>query len=342
MCVFFKEIIMTITRLWQAGAEIGNEVEFTDKTSPFFYASTVVKNTGAYSFADSGSARYGWKTLPATRKARVGLFVYGNTTGDHGNCVTFRDASLNNLVSLYWKSTGAVEIRANNVLKDTEPGLNVLAWHHFGLDTKVDSTNGWIYAYFDGVEVMSFTGTTGNADITNIAIGNLDAAGDVLMYYDDIYVDDTTGESPAAVPIKRFSFITPNDNGNYSNWLGSDGNSTDNYLLVDDIPPDSDTTYVFATGTNVFDSYAMTTGTLGAGESCIALIPTVISKREGATEQIALGTRLSSTDLIGSEQSIGTSYDYFWERQIAKPGGGSWEQSDINDVEVVIYSTGTF
>ena len=47
----------------------------------------------------------------------------------------------------------------------------------------------------------------------------------------------------------HFELLVANGNGDTNDWNGSDGNKVDNYLLVDDIPSDGDTTFVSATGT---------------------------------------------------------------------------------------------
>jgi hypothetical protein len=86
----------------------------------------------------------------------------------------------------------------------------------------------------------------------------------------------------------------------------------------------------------------MTTYTLGAGESCVALIPVAVCKHTGATEDIAIGTRYSSTDVIGSDQDPGNNYGPNAERQTTKPGGGAWDQTAIDGVEVVVKSRGSY
>lgn len=50
--------------------------------------------------------------------------------------------------------------------------------------------------------------------------------------------------------------IVPNGNGSNSAFTGSDGNSTDNYLLVDEIPANV-SEYVYATSSGDTDTYAM-------------------------------------------------------------------------------------
>jgi hypothetical protein len=88
----------------------------------------------------------------------------------------------------------------------------------------------------------------------------------------------------------------------------------------------------------------MSTFTLDANEDIIAMIPFAIARRANVTEQIALGTRSSGTDSVGSDQDLTLSYDtgYVWERQVTGSLGAPWNQSYMDSVEVMIRSAGTY
>jgi hypothetical protein len=167
------------------------------------------------------------------------------------------------------------------------------------------------------------------------------ALGAVVQYFDDIYVDDTTGEgSPTAPRIKRFYPLIPNADGTYSQWTPSTG--TSHYELVDERPPDDDTTFLEAITGTLVDSFDMSTFVLDTNEDIVAMIPFVFAKRGSTTELIALGTRSSGTDSIGSDQSLSTNHDYVWERQTTGSLGAPWNQSYMDSVEVIIRSAGTY
>jgi hypothetical protein len=86
----------------------------------------------------------------------------------------------------------------------------------------------------------------------------------------------------------------------------------------------------------------MSTYTLGAQEECKAIIPVVRAAKTGLNEKIKMGTRLSSTDALGADQDLPASAGYLWERQPTKPGGGAWEQADIDGFELLLQSSGSF
>jgi len=327
---------MAITRIWQCGLETGNLNEFTQVFD--CTATTAEKKTGSYALGDGNAGDYVVKTVPATRQIRTGFYFYGNQSA---NCKRFRINSTA-LIELESRSDGSLWLYVNGVNQDTSPNSNMVSWQHIGVDVKIDASSGWVSVYRDGVEIMSFTGNTGNEDITSVYWGHLTTSNYYWCYYDDLYIDDTTGEtSPDVVPIKRFYPVFANGNGNYADWDGSDGNKVDNYALINEVPA-SDSNYVQVISTDQFDSYAMSTFTLAGNQHIIAIIPTSRVKRTGTTEEVAIGTRLSSTDVIGSNQIPNTSYSYLFDRQEEKPGGGSWSQSDLDSFETVIKSRGTY
>lgn len=59
-------------------------------------------------------------------------------------------------------------------------------------------------------------------------------------------------------------YLFPNGNGDLSQWAGSDGNSTDNYLLVDEVPPNT-TDYVESNTSGQIDEYELTATPAGMG-----------------------------------------------------------------------------
>src|SRR3990170_1477437 len=298
---------MAITRRWQSGAEHGNLVEVSSYVGAPS-ASVVQKKTGNYSFLVSSfqDSQYLIVAIPATRQIRVGFWCYAtlNLVGTIETNMFFIRNGTTELAALeVVASTGANILEVAGTNRDTEAGVvGTNTWYHYGLDIKIDSSAGWIKVYKDGIKFFSFIGNTENADILDLCFGWL-THNNHGFYYDDIYIDDTTGEGAAAVcPILRFYYVTPDEGGNYSDpggWSGSN-------------------------------------------EVIQAVIPTVSTRRAGTTEAIALGTRYSATDLIGSDQYPASSYDVLSERQVTKPGGGAWDQTALDAVEVVLKSRGTY
>jgi len=342
---------MAITRLMQAGAESGSLLELDSTGGAGASIVTSGQKTGARAFQASNAGAntsYFLQNIPATRQIRKGCYhqiTLFNTTSPYLTFLSIRSAG-GELIGLQYTSVGNnLSLMIAGVAQATIPGYTLNVLRHVAIDINIDASAGWAKVYIDGVLQLSFEGNTGNADIITDWFGKIAGSGGtgtVTYIFDDIYIDDTTGEAATAPPVLRFYYVTPNANGNYSQWDGSDGNQVDNYLLIDEIPPNSDTDYVETNVVDELDSYNMTTITLEAGQQVEAIIPFAFVKRAGSTEEIALGTRLSGTDAVGSDQAPTTSYNFLWERQTTKPGGGAWAQADIDGFETVLKSRGSY
>lgn len=338
---------MAITRIWQSGFESGSIGEITANENNAWVSETQ-KKTGNYSVAvDMAQIADGWimQTFPATKQVRVGFFWW-TTASSHGGYVdlfAFRQSS--GTYGAKIRKVGgdggySLQLYVNGAWRASKSGAYTHStWIHIGVDAYIDPSAGWVKVYADGVEILSYTGNTGSFNLVDFKIGQTPAISYGLDYFDDMYVDDTTGEGSAVpCPILTFKYIVPDGAGNYTQWIPSVGN---NYECVDEKPP-SDSDYVSVSGIDELDSYTMDTYTLDIGETLIALIPTVRIQRGDVTEEIALGTRYSGTDLIGSDQIPGVSFSYLSERQVTKPGGGDWDQTAIDGVEILIKSRGTY
>lgn len=156
--------------------------------------------------------------------------------------------------------------------------------------------------------------------------------------WDDVYVIDTTGSAPNndLLGDVRIQALFPNGNGNTSNLVGSDSNSTDNYLLVDESAPNSDTDYVESSNVGDKDTYTMgnltpTTGTVYG----LQILP-FAKKTDAGTRSIKSITRLSGTEEDSADKTLSTDYGYLPDIRETKPGGGAWSISDVNSAEIGI------
>lgn len=223
-------------------------------------------------------------------------------------------------------------------------------WFHIGIDFKIDAASGWCYVYFNGVAMLSYSGKTdyGAATFDTPCLGpNLN--GDnwaALFYLDNFYFDDSTGEgATAAVPMSLFKSLRPNTNGNYSDWVGSDGNSVNNYQLIFDTYNTTLATvmslYVEGTTTGDQDSYALDAQNihpsyafLTDASDIIAVHHRMCGLEEAATsEQYRPFLRYSGTDDTGTLVDLGTSVDMYDESFPLAPGGGAWGYDEIADLE---------
>lgn len=82
----------------------------------------------------------------------------------------------------------------------------------------------------------------------------------------DMAVNDTAagGTCTSWCGAESLVYAFPNANGDNSAWTGSDADSTDNYLLIDEIPPDS-ADYVQSNTSGQIDDYNITNMPAGVG-----------------------------------------------------------------------------
>jgi hypothetical protein len=204
------------------------------------------------------------------------------------------------------------------------------------VDIKVHATTGWVKFWIDGVAVIDYSGQTnqGASDFNRVGIGSVSS----LVAWADIYIDhwhcdDTTGEgSPAHPSPTPLVSLRPNGDGNYAQWLGSDGNNVNNYLLLDELAPNT-TDYIEETVSGDRDSWIFATYTLDAHFTCAAMLGK-LSAIDASAGQIAIFNRLGGTDADGANQTLTSAYDLYYERFTTDPGAGSWSQSDIDAFEL--------
>lgn len=156
----------------------------------------------------------------------------------------------------------------------------------------------------------------------------------------EILIDSVTdGTVNATLPQYNYSAsnLIPNAAGDYTNLTPSAGS---NYACVDDTPgaPDDDTTYVQYNNTPmVYDAYNLSTFTIPDG----AIISSVQVFFRGRSTHVSypgnarIGLRLSGSETLGTLRALtGVGWLEYTET-ISRPGGGSWSQSDINDLQVI-------
>lgn len=219
-----------------------------------------------------------------------------------------------------------------------------------GTGTTVIPLNTWVYIEYKvtinnstGVFVVRLNGATeinlSSQDTQNTANATADTfelrpPDTFAVTFDDFYACDGTGAvNNDFLGDVRVESRLPNGNGNSSVFVGSDGNSTDNYLLVDESTPNGDTDYVQGTSVGDKDTYAFQDATPTSGAvHAVQAIP-YARKTDAGSRSICSVARLSGTESDGANHTLSVSYQYHRHIFETKPGGGAWSISDFNSSE---------
>lgn len=154
------------------------------------------------------------------------------------------------------------------------------------------------------------------------------------FYIDDLYLCDTTGPyNTSFLGDMRVVPAFPNGNGDYSDFIGKDGDSTDNYLQVDETTPDLDTSYVQSSTLNQKDNYNFDDLVVTPIEIFGAVVYVLATKTDsGSRIGRHLYTSAAGTDVEGSDfYASQGAWQYFtqvWERHPVNKF--EWTETTIN------------
>lgn len=170
-------------------------------------------------------------TLPASSSEEI-LHVQETTPGYK---VALRINSAGNL--MLFDKTGTVQIGSTG-----STALSTATWYRIELVVPA-GTSATVDVYLDGVSEISGTGdtTVNNARRVRFGKGTNRNGQTIDVYYDDISVSDSA--LPGAGACLR---MDPDGDGDTTAWTIGAGSGAE-YLQVDEVPPDGDTTYLVST-----------------------------------------------------------------------------------------------
>ena len=205
-------------------------------------------------------------------------------------------------------TTGAYEVRLNNT--------NVLSAS--SVDTKNTANTTADTLYVQG-RAGGFGGPTVNG-------------GNARVLYADLVV--MQGANADFISDAKVNYYPPNGNGNYSQMTGSDGNSVDNYLLVDEATPNADTDYNESSTVGNKDSYAAT-NISDTPSTIYAVSPIVTMKKDDAgSRSAATLLRSGTTDQDGATHTLGVSYAMYQDIYEVDPNtSAAWTLANANASE---------
>lgn len=205
-------------------------------------------------------------------------------------------------------------------------------WHYIVIAATIHASTGTYQIWVDGVDITSGQQTGQDTLAVNSTIsefGFIAANGVSTHLEDDVWwSDDLTFREEM-----RIGAFNPNGNGYSSQFDGSDGNSTDNYLLTDDVEPDGDTTYVQSLTAGEIDSYTfsdMADASLVVGVA----VRGVMRKNDAGARSGRTILRTNSTNFESTTLTLTASYLTKRTYYVENPDTtADWTQSEVNALE---------
>ena len=265
-------------------------------------------------------------------------FAYRYTgIGDNSYFLLLDEAGVATHISFRLNSsTAKIQARfgTGTILGTGTTALSSSVWYYLEFKVKVHDSAGTVECRVNDNVEFALTGIDtkngGTGVIDQIVLAGQGGFGSGDWTVDDLYICDDDASASGCDDFLgdvRVEALFANGAGATTDLAPSAGS---NYQCVDDATPDDDSTYVESDVVGDKDTYTFTD--LSAATATvfgIQIVP-LAKKTDAGARKFKTVTRLSSTEVDGTEQTLGTSYDYFPEVQEEKPGGGAWTVTDVN------------
>lgn len=221
--------------------------------------------------------------------------------------------------------------------------LNINTWYYIEMKVTIANSIGanTCQVQVNGAnDITVATGqdlqVSGNATADNFELGMLNAGG-ATGFFDDVYIFDGTGsESNDFAGDSKIVTQYPDGEGNVNSFTGSDADSTDNHLHVDETDTDDDTSFNESSTVDhidlyTFDDLAVTPATIHTIQ-----INMVVKKDDAGGRTIRSMTRPVSTNIESTEiysPSNGSYLNFMKIYDLNPEVSSAWTESTFNATE---------
>jgi hypothetical protein len=252
------------------------------------------------------------------------LFLGDNNTTTH---ITFQISATGQVIAL----RGATELGRsdpNTIIEDVPAYIEY--------KVTLSDTVGAVVVKVNGATVLNLAGIDTKNAGTAVTLDTVKwgASSSSLHYIDDIYIANGAGAANNDfVGECRVRALYPTGNGNSSQFTGSDGNSVDNYLLVDD-PTPATADFVGSATTDQKDTYVFEDLPDVSGTVAAVQILAYAAKTDAGARSLALVARHGGADYDGADVALGVSPVYVRRLMETNPGTGvAWLRAEVNAAE---------
>lgn len=209
-------------------------------------------------------------------------------------------------------------------------------WHLIEAYIKIHDTVGRFVIKVDGITEVDFTGDTKPGADT--AINNFYFVRKTSYFcVDSVAINDTTGaEDNSWIGNTVVIALRPNADSGSQQWIGQDGDSSNNYLHVDEGASDGDTTYVQTNTSGYKDLYDVSALSLPANCTIKRVyVQAIAVDKSASAAQIKLNLKPGSTDRTTTITLQGNYKTYVGTEYLSNPDDSTpWEATDFVDIKV--------
>ena len=308
-------------------------------TSPTIVAAAGRRSTASLRFP-SALASTASKTIDSQQTWIIGFAINTSVIPSTARTLVSVYDSGTLHMSLVLNTDGTISTVRNVTTIDTTAAvLTAAGYSHLEWKIKIDDTVGTSEIRLNGVAISNISGQDtrngANATANQIRLGSASThTGTVDI--DDFYILDSSGSAPVNTFLgdSRVDCFLPSGNGNSSQLLGSDADSTNNYLLVDEPAENGNTDYVGSATAAQKDTYAI--ADMSHNPSLIYGVQNNMwaEKDDAGTRTVCGVTRSNGADYDGTTQALSTTYADLMAIVTNNPDTSTaWTQTTFNAAE---------
>jgi hypothetical protein len=323
-----------------ATADLQASLKWSCTGLPTIGATSGRRSTGA--LVVGGAGRYLSKTLNNQQTWIVGFAIYPTSFAYATTLLAFIDGTT-------YQCTVGIDVNGHLVLyrgnasvalATSSNTLSLNTWNYVEVKVVISNTVGTGEIRVNGSST-GWVNATGLDNCSNsneyasiVRLGAISAQAGAFNF-DDVYVCDSTGSTNNNfLGDCRVDSYLPSGNGNSSQFVNSNGNSTDNYSFVDDTSPDGDSTYVQSATVGNKDTYDFQSMTHTPANIFGLQVVMDAKKDDEGSRSIKSVVRSGGSDHAGSDQALSTSYVAYMEIEETDPAtSAAWTKSGFNAAE---------
>lgn len=274
----------------------------------------------------------------AQESATVTVGAAFKFSGSSANLISLcSDASFTSHLDVFLNTSGGIDVkRGATVLAST--AISIMSngvWKYIEFQATLSDTVGAFTLRMDGVQLLALSGQdTKNAGtkttFDSVKVGCTGGAGTPTTMVDDLYLMAGVGDS--FLGDCTVETLYPNGNGNANVWVGSDADSTNNYLLVNEVGAPVTTSYTGSAVTGQQDMYTMTDLVATAGTILGVCHQAYAIKTDSGLKQLKLVNRRAA-DTKSAALDLTQTYAPFHYVLATDPEGGAWTFANVNALQ---------